>query len=379
VISHLDTRATEERRNIREDAGDVGYVGSKVFPNLLWMKKHQSSRFGKVRHVLDIREYVGFLLTGEFTHDVMSMEQEMIEKLSGYVGVDSGAFGSGHDSLHPAGLTSERAERRFGIEKGVPVLQAPGDTVCASVGSGLGKGDAACDVTGSTEVIAALLPEGAAPKTSRLYQIPHFVEGRFFLFSSPPHGFIFKWFVDTFYGHTPKKLRYAAVDKEVASVDASESNPLFVPLIRTGGYSYQIENQFFQMGASHTRAQLARSVMEGLAMRVRMAMDGIRESGIPIRRVRLSGGGATSEVWNQIRTDVFGIASELIQTRETSSLGAAMIASVAAGRYRDIFEAESKMVHVTRVFRPKESRVRTYDSIYARFKRRLEALETSAS
>jgi len=378
IISHLDTRAREERTSLRQEAGDLGYVESKVFPNLLWLKRNESKRFAKVKHVLDIREFVGFLLTGEYRHDVSSMEQGRVGRLAELVGIDRDAFGTGHDYVRPAGSSSRRAEKKFGIRHGVPVLQAPGDTACASIGSGLGQGDAACDVTGSTEVIAALLPKGATPKTLRLYQIPHFVAGRYFLFTSPPHGFIFKWFVDTFYADVPAKLRYAAVDREVASVGVSESNPLFVPLIRTGGYTYQIENQFFQMGVSHARAELARSVMEGLAMKVRMAMDGIRESGIQTRRVRLSGGGSTSHVWNQIRTDVFGVPSELIQTRETSSLGAAMIASVAFGTYGDVFEAEDNMVHVKDTYKPKESSVRVYDSIYSTFREKLESLEKAA-
>jgi len=377
VISHFDTRAGEERRAMREEVGNMGYVDSKIFPNLLWMKKNETGRFRRVKHVLDVREYVGYLLTGKYTHDVWSLEQGRIDELSAYVGIDSEAFGGSHDYAHAVGSSSSRAERRFGIKKGVPVLQAPGDTVCAAVGSGLGRSGTACDVAGSTEVVAALVPEGMLPTSLRLYQIPHVAEGRSFLFMSPPHGFIFKWFVDTFYGQTPKERRYAAVDREVAGVQASDTNPIFVPLIGTGGFSYRIESQFFQIGISHTRANLARSVMEGLAMRVRMALDGIRESGIGVEKVRLSGGGATSEVWNQIRTDIFGMDSELIQTREASSLGAGMIAAVAAGAYGDIFKAEEGMVHVTKHYTPRKAFAGLYDAVYEDFRTKLETLEKS--
>lgn len=377
VISHFDTRADEERMELREAGVEIGYVPSKIFPNLLWMNRNESRLFQRIEHVLDVREYVGYLLTGEFTHDVRALKRESIEGLSVQVGLEPEAFGKEHDYSRPIGPASGRAERRYGIKRGVPVLQAPGDTVCAAIGSGLGRAGVACDVAGSTEVVAALVPKGMQPRTSLLYQIPHIVEGRTFLFMSPPHGFVFKWFVDAFYGREDRARRYASMDREVASVEASDGNPLFMPLIRTGGYSYHIESQFLRMGVSHTRAHLARSVMEGLAMRVRMALDGIRESGIPLERVRLSGGGAASRVWNQIRTDVFGLPAELIQTRETSSLGAGMVAAAAAGVYRDVFEAEGSMVHVTGTYRPRRAFTGLYDTTFADFAAKMKTLQGS--
>jgi xylulokinase len=356
-----------------EELGPAGYVPTKLFPNLLWLKENDRKRFEKVRSVRDVREYIGYLLTGVRSFDRRSLQKGEIGRICQFVGLDADALGEGHDYSTPIGNTSSLAERRLGISKGVPVLQAPGDTVCAAIGSGISGRGFVCDVTGSTEVVAALVRSDAKVSTS-LFTIPHLEEGKAFLFMSPPLGFVFKWFVDTFYDGTTMSEKYRQVDREVSSVKASDRNPLFVPSTRTVGYSYRIEADLLGLGVSHTRAHMARSVMEGLAMRVRMALDGVRANGMPVERVRLSGGGANSEVWNQLRSDVFGVETELIQTLETSSLGAAMVAAVSAGTYRNVLEAEQKMVHATKSYTPRAQEARTYDSIYPSFVRKMEEM-----
>ncbi len=379
VISHLDARADTRRKLMTEALGPMGYVPAKLFPNLLWLKENEKKRFDRVRSVLDVREYIGYLLTGVRSFDRRGLRKADIERMCQFVGLEADAFGEEHNYSVPIGNTSSLAERRLRIGKGVPVLQAPGDTVCAAIGSGISGRGFVCDVTGSTEVVAALVPGDAKVSASSLFLIPHLEEGKAFLFMSPPLGFVFKWFVETFYDSARRSKRYSLVDRDVSSVEVSERNPVFVPSTRTVGYSYRIESHLLGLSVSHTRAHLARSVMEGLAMRVRMALDGVRANGMPVERVRLSGGGANSEVWNQLRTDVFGVETELIQTLETSSLGAAMVAAVSAGRYGDALEAEQNMVHATRLYRPRAQAASTYDSIYASFVRKMEAIAGSGS
>lgn len=375
IISHLDTRATAQRQLINQSFGRLGYVPSKVFPNLLWMKENEKVRFSRIKWVLDIREYVGYLLTGEITHDPMGMPGQSIETLGRFVGVEASAFGIPHDYQNPIGTTTGRAVRLFGLAKGTPVIQAPGDTICAAIGAGVSGEGLACDVAGSTEVVATCVPENSAASDGTLYPIPHIVKGWSFLFTSPPLGVIFKWFADIFYGDAARSRRYAALDGEAAKTAASERSPMFVPFIRREEYSYRMECGFFNLSASHTRGQMARSTMEGIAFVVRSALDRMRRLGPQPSEVRIGGGGARSKLWNQIRADAFGIDTVQTQTLEASCLGAAMVASVAVGRHKDIFEAEKMMIRVTKRFRPRPEARQLYESMHAAFSRRLERLE----
>ena len=374
VISHLDRRAAAQRKEIFREAGEVGYVPAKIFPNLLWLRENDGSGFGRIKHVLDVREYVGYLLSGVFSFDSHSMGKAKLDKLSALVKLDPEVFGEAHDYLHPIGLTARSGAGKLGVEDGLPVILAPGDSTCAAIGSGLGSGGAVCDVAGSTEVVATLVDNLSKVNVPGLYRIPHLAAGKSFLFMSPPLGFIYKWFVDSFYHQTNESHEYDLVDREAAATQESESNPYFIPMIRTSGYNYDIEADFVGVSMSHARGNLARSVMEGLAMKVRSSLERMKASGVKVEKVRLSGGCASSEVWNQIRADVYGTVTELCQTLETSSLGAAMVASVAVGTYGDILEAEREMVGVGKTYRPRTSAVKVYDRAYEAYVEKAKAL-----
>jgi xylulokinase len=377
VISHLDRRADPQRERMSEGIGWMGYVNAKVFPNLLWMKENDQAQFRKVKLVLDIREYLGFLLTGRATYDPKGLTPEVTKKLLPSVGMEPEALGDPHDYAKPIGETGAGAAA-LGLAKGIPVLQTPGDTVCAAIGSGLsGKGTVA-DVAGTTEVVATTVASGDPIRVPQLYTLPHMMAGKAFLFTSPPLGLIFKWFTDAVYADVPQRRRYALVDAEAKAVEPADSNPVFIPFIRRVGYSYKIESQFLNLATSHSRGNLARSVMEGIAFAVRMALDRMKENGQEVAQVRLSGGGARSPVWNQVRADAFGVEAALTQTLETSCLGAAMVGAVSLGAYRDLDQAEGSMVRVTRVFRPRDDRAEAYRGIYAGFAEKVLAMEEAS-
>lgn len=373
VISHLDRRASKERELLAAQAGEVGYVATKIFPNLLWLRQNAGQRFARVRHVLDIREYVGFLLSGAYSYDSGSMGGGAIERLSAVAKVDPSLFGEAHDYMHPIGSATPDAERRLGL-KGVPVIIAPGDSTCAAIGAGLSDEGTVSDVAGSTEVIATMVRSDSKAEAPGFYRLPHLEPGKSFLFMSPPLGFIYKWFVDTFYPETEESERYRLADAEASGTPPQQHRPYFIPSITTAGYSYSIEANFVGVDMNHTRANLAKSVMEGLAMRVRGAMESVGKAGIEVKKVRLSGGCASSDVWNQIRTDIYGVDTELNQTIETSSLGAAMVASVASGVFKDFAEAEQSMVRVGRTYRPDAVASGDYDSVYRRVSEKMNAL-----
>ncbi len=377
IISHLDTRASSQRELLNQKFSRLGYVPSKIFPNLLWTKENEKAEFSRIYRVLDIREYVGYLLTGEFTYDPAGMPEQSVEKLASFVGVEPSAFGVPHDYQKPIGTASDRAVRQYGLARGTPVIQAPGDTICAAIGAGVSGDGLACDVAGSTEVVATCVPESSAASDGTLYPIPHIVKGWSFLFTSPPLGVIFKWFADTFYGDAARSRRYATLDREASKTAPSDLSPTFVPFIRRAEYSYKMECEFFNLSANQTRGQMARSTMEGIAFAVRSALDRMRRLGPEPKEVRVGGGGARSRLWNQIRADAFGVDVVQTQTLEASCLGAAMVASVAVGRHKDVFEAERTMIRVTERFRPRPEARRLYESMYAGFSRRLESLERS--
>jgi sugar (pentulose or hexulose) kinase len=120
-------------------------------------------------------------------------------------------------------------------------------------------------------------------------------------------------------------------------------------------------------GDVHTRAHLYRAILEGLAYALREGMERIeRRSGVPIREVRVSGGGSQSDAAMQITADVFGLPAARPHLYETAGLGAAIDAAVGLGLHPDFASAIEAMTRVGRVFQPDPQAHALYERLYRR-------------
>nr|MBP7958015.1 hypothetical protein [Ottowia sp.] len=120
-------------------------------------------------------------------------------------------------------------------------------------------------------------------------------------------------------------------------------------------------------GDVHTRAHMYRAILEGLAYALREAKERTeRRTGVPITRLRVSGGGSQSDAVMQITANVFNLPCERPHLYETSGLGAAIIASVGLGLHPGFAQAVQAMTRVGQVFAPEPAHARTYEALYRR-------------
>ncbi len=90
--------------------------------------------------------------------------------------------------------------------------------------------------------------------------------------------------------------------------------------------------------AKHTRADLIRSVIEGVSYSQKDCLDIIEELGVTVSSVRVSGGGGKSPFWRQVLADVLEKRVVTLETQEGSAYGAALLALVGTGAYASVPE-----------------------------------------
>jgi xylulokinase len=134
----------------------------------------------------------------------------------------------------------------------------------------------------------------------------------------------------------------------------------------------------------HSRAHMVRAIMEGLAYETRRQMGFMEKgTGIPISEVRMYGGSARSDLWNQIFADVLGVRLCTTKTVETTALGAAICAAAGVGIYPSIEEAADHMVRVKKEYVPNAANRQLYDrlhkEVYCKFYDRVHDLIHQAS
>jgi xylulokinase len=99
--------------------------------------------------------------------------------------------------------------------------------------------------------------------------------------------------------------------------------------------------------ASHTRAHVIRAILEGVAFSLRDTFTIFQEIEVPVRIVRLGGGGARSPLWRQIQADVYGQRVEIVEAEEGAAYGAAILAGVGAQAWPTVDDACNDVVRVT--------------------------------
>lgn len=126
---------------------------------------------------------------------------------------------------------------------------------------------------------------------------------------------------------------------------------------------------FFGFRRSHSRIDVARSLLEGVAYSMRHIYEALRENDIPISEVRMGGGGTSFRVWPQMFADVLGTPLLIPRVQEVALVGSAMVAYTASGVFKNLGEASRSMVRSGLRVEPNRERAAVHDERYRFFRK----------
>jgi xylulokinase len=128
----------------------------------------------------------------------------------------------------------------------------------------------------------------------------------------------------------------------------------------------------------HKRGHLTRAVLEGVAFGLKDSFALIQDAGLGrIEQVRISGGGARSTLWKQILADVLESELATVNTTEGAAYGAAILAGVATGAWRDVESACAELIRIIDRVSPDPKREGLYRPIHEQYKELYPALKPS--
>lgn len=273
------------------------------------------------------------------------------------------------------GTVGAEVSAQTGLPLGLPILAGAADKACEVLGAGCISPEVACLSYGT----AATVNIANSRYVEGVPFIPPYqaaVPGLYNTEGQVTRGFwMVSWFKQQFglkeqllaaeRGVPPEALFDELVDAVPPGADGLMLQPFWNPGIKMPGP--EARGAVIGFGDAHTRAHLYRAILEGLAYALRECMERIeKRSGVPVTRVRVSGGGSQSDAAMQITADVFGCPSERPHVYETSGLGAAMIGAVGSGLHRDFDAALREMTRVGQLFEPRPRHVQTYEQLYRR-------------
>jgi xylulokinase len=358
-------------------AGNPALTGFQA-PKILWLRNHEPDHYAQVAQVLLPKDYIRRKLTGVSATDAADAAGTLLLDLRRRDWSDDILAAldiprawlprvfEGPDVT--SGLLPEVAAD-LGLPAGLPVIAGGGDNAAAAVGSGIVQPGIVSSSIGTSGVIFAHSDEIALDPQGRLHTFCHSVPARYHLMAvTLAAGGSFRWFRDTLGDVTGHSLRYDDLTTLAASVPPGAEGLIFLPYLsgeRTPHLDPLARGAFIGLTARHSLAHMARAVMEGVVFSMRDGLEIMRSLGIAPGQIRATGGGGKSPLWRQMQADIYATDVATLAAEEGPAYGAALLAGVGAGVFRDVDDAVARCVTLTTTTAPDDRAVARYDEVYA--------------
>ncbi len=351
-------------------------------PKLLWVRNNEPAIYDRIAHVLLPKDYVRYRLTGEFATDKAGASGTLLLDLAARdwspemlntLDFPAEWFPLTHEGPDVTGTLTVDAASALGLNAGTPVVAGGGDQSANGVGVGaVAPGIAAISV-GTSGVVFAAADRPVIQPEGRLHAFCHAVPGTWHLMGVMLSAAgSFRWFRDAI----APDWTYADLDEAAASAPPGSNGLVFLPYLtgeRTPYPDPLARGAFVGLTIRHGLGHLARSVMEGVAFGLRDSVE-LMASEIELGEVRVSGGGAASEVWVRIIADVIGRPVRLVETSESASHGAALLAATGDGAFATVGEAAAAGVSLGTVIEPTADAA-LYEEFYGIYRELYPALK----
>ena len=389
-----DQRTAAEVAEIEEHVGLrrlIALTGNRALtgftaPKVLWLRHHEPAAFRRLCHLILPKDYLRLRLTGELAIDVADASGTLLfdvrarhwsAEIMRILELDETILPTALESPAVSGRVTADVAADLGLPKSIPVVAGAGDQAAGAVGVGAVSAGLVMVSLGTSGVVFTSVTSPAIERQARLHAFCHAVPGLWHVMGvTLAAGGSFAWLASTL-GKKEKQLSDLA-----GSSPPGSNGLLFLPYLsgeRTPHADPLARGAFVGLVDNHGPADMARAVMEGVAFSLRDCLELIRGLRLPVEEMRLIGGGARRPLWRQIVADGFGMPILGVETEEGPAYGAALLAGVGVGVWRDVPEACRATVRTAGRVEPQTSVMRLYEDLYGRYRDLYPKLESTFS
>ena len=396
----MDTRASDICRRLKDEIGEqeiFNLCGNPIepmytLPKILWYKENMPEVYKKTYKILQSNSFIVYRLTQKISQDISQgygfhcfdmrkgqWDKDMAEKM----GIDLDMLPERIYKSHEiVGYVSKAVANIISICEGTPVVAGGLDAACGTLGAGVINAGQTQEQGGQAGGMSICLEEYKADP--RLIMSYHVVPEKWLLQGGTVGGGgVIKWFEREFC----EEERIAAKEKmnssfdqmnmEAVEIPEGSDGLIFLPYMageRSPIWDKNAKGIFYGLNFSITRAHMIRACFEGVAFSLKHNLDVANEAGADVDVMYATGGAANSKLWTQIKADITGKEIYVTSSDTSATMGAAMLAGVGVGIYKDFEDAVKKCVKITRKHVPNErndkygKNYRTYLEIYKSLK-----------
>jgi xylulokinase len=393
-----DVRTEKQCRELNQKIGFERLIELTCNPALanftltkcLWVRENEPAKWEKVRSLMLPKDYVRFQLTGERATDIADASGTLLldvahrcwsKEMLAAVEMDESILPALFESPEICGRISAAGAAATGLKIGTPVVAGAGDQAAGAIAMGVVSPGTVSATIGTSGVVFAATDAPSLDPRGRLHTFCHAVPGRWFVMGvTQAAGLSLRWCRDQFGARVGDQLEsYDNLVDEAAKAPAGCDGLLWAPYLmgeRTPHLDPTARGALVGLTASHTRAHVIRAILEGVAFSLRDTFTIFREIKVPVKTIRLGGGGARSPLWRQIQADIYGQPVETMEAEEGAAYGAAILAGVGATAWPSVDAACQAVVRVAATINPNSEDSLLMEKAYGMYRRIYPAMKS---
>lgn len=358
---------------------------------ILWYKKNMPKLYEQTKKFLGTKDYINYKMTGVLATDrsyasgsglYSAALENYSEKYIELSGIDKEKLPKIMQSTDVLGNILPDIAKLMGLSENTLVCAGGVDNACMALGAGcINNGDVYTSL-GTSAWIAVCDDAPVIDTENRPYAFAHCIPGKFVsavaIFSA---GNSLRWVRDKLFTDLCKeescggKSAYAEIDRLAEASPICANNLFFIPTLAGGSAldkSPSAKGGFVGLDLMHTREDIARATLEGIALNLRVALDVLKSHVKVGKEMLVVGGGSKSEFWMQIFANAYNmIITKTAFGEDAGSFGAAALAAVGAGVWESLDHVKT-VLKSTVSATPNTDDATSYSSIIATYKQLLD-------
>jgi xylulokinase len=395
AIIWLDNRAQKEAEVLSNEfdknyysykiTGQVKIVPTWPASKIFWISKHEKNIFDKVYKFLLLEDYLIYKMTGELVAEGSLLcstvywnitTKKYWDEMLDYLKISTDQLPEIKESGEPVGELKPEVAKELGLSRKTVVSTGVLDQAAGAIGVGNISPGVFSENTGAALAICATLDKPVFDKFGRMPIHYHGIPNTYMAHTFTTGGMVLRWFRDNFYEEEIKIAKsmkidaYDLIGKEIEKIPPGSEGLILLPHLQGAmapEANPKAKGVFYGFTLKHTKAHFARAIMEAIACIVKRNIDVLEELNIPVNEIRVLGGGARSNIWNQIKADITRKTILRTENEEAACLGAAILAGKAVGIYSSIKEATKNMVKIKKTFEPIKENIDVYKETYKKY------------
>ncbi|WP_445448781.1 xylulokinase [Enterococcus faecalis] len=349
-----------------------------TLPKILWLQENEPETWAKVRHILLPKDYLGFWLTGtqhmDYSDAAGTLLLDVQKKQWSNTILETFAIPPAYlptliDSQGQTGTLKANFIEKYGFKQSIKVFAGGADNACGALGAGILSSDIGMASIGTSGVFLSFEDHALPDYQGDLHLFNHSLPNTHYSMGvTLAAGHSLSWFKDTF----AKNLSFDELLTGIDQIAPGTEGLLFTPYIvgeRTPYPDSQIRGSFIGINTKHTLQHFVRAVLEGITFSLKDSQNLMEEiTGKKFKQIVSVGGGAKNQDWLQMQADIFNTEITCLTVEEGPGLGAAMLAAVGVGWFKDLPTCARTFVSYRKAATPNVENVAKYEKQYALYR-----------